>query len=40
MYKKYAITQNTVSESNLAEFPEQLQTDNHEEADTLMIFHC
>ena len=36
----YVITYNTVRESNLGEFPEQMQTHGHEEADALMILHC
>ena len=39
MYKEYFITYDTVSESNLVEFPEQMQTHEHEETDGLMISH-
>ena len=40
IYKKYVITYNTFSESNLAEILEQMQTHDHEDANTLMILHC
>ena len=39
MYKEYFITYDSVSESNLVEFPEQMQTHEHEETDGLMISH-
>ena len=40
MYKKYVIIYNTVSESNLAEFPEEMQTHDHEKTNTLVFLHC
>lgn len=40
MGKRYVVTYDLVSETNIPNFAPEMTVHDHEEADTLLIFHC
>ena len=38
--KRYVVTVDTISRTNIEQFPEDMRQHDHEEADTLLVLHC